>query len=70
MLTDDTYYTNLKPTDPVAQRLINLRDHGAFCRGPLLPDLAETDMYLLDGIDISIKLDLQEMQFIINTAQQ
>ena len=27
-------------------------------------------MYLLDGIDISIKLDLQETPFIINTAQQ
>ena len=69
-LTDDTYFQNLKPTDPVAERLLNLRENGAFCRGPLLPDIAETDMYLLDGIDMSIKLDLQEMPFIINTAQQ
>ena len=69
-LEDDTYFTELAETDPIAKRLNNLRTHGAFCRAPILSDLSETDMYLLDGIDISIKLDLQETPFIINTAQQ
>ena len=69
-LTNDDYFQDLDDSDPIAKRLINLRNHGAYCRAPILPDLAETDMYLLDGIDMTIKLDLQETPFIINTAQQ
>ena len=68
-LNNDDYFIGLDATDPVAERLSNLRQFGAFCRAPLLPDIAETDMYLLDGIDISIKLDLHDTPFIVNTSQ-
>ena len=61
---------NLDDDDPVAIRLLSLRNFGAFCRAPLIPDIADIDMYLLDGIDINIKLDLHETPFIINTSQQ
>ena len=50
--------------------MTNLRNHGVFCRTPLLADICETDMFLLDGIDINIKLDLHPDAFILNTAQQ
>ena len=69
-LSDDTYFQGLTPSNPIYKRLTNLRNHGVFCRTPLLADICETDMFLLDGIDINIKLDLHPDAFILNTAQQ
>ena len=67
---DDTYFTGLDSADPISIRLNSIRNNGTFCRAPLIPDLSQTNMFLIDGIDMSIKLDLHDETFIINTAQQ
>ena len=65
----DKYFNDLKPSSDNAVRLINLRNNGICIRAPLILDINKVNSYLIDGIDITLRLSLHDKQFIFNTAQ-
>ena len=67
---DDTYFENLKPESSVYKRLLNIRDNGLFLRSPLMGDICQLSNYLIDGVDITIRLILHDNNFIFSTAQE
>lgn len=69
-LSNDTYFTSLPSTSDISKRLINIRDNGLFLHGPLISDLNEITDYLIDGIDIIIRLSIHDNPFIFFTNQQ
>ena len=69
-LTDDSYFTGLGETDPIAIRLKKLRTFGVNIRIPLIADICRTTMFMLDGIQLSIKLSLHDNAFVFFTNQE
>ena len=69
VLNDSSYFTDLDDSDPIAIRLHKLRTYGVNIRVPLIADICQTSMFMLDGIQISIKLTLHNNEFIFFTAQ-
>ena len=67
---NDDHFTNLPNDSRVGKRLISLRNNGVFVRAPLITDICNINSYLLDGVDIIIKLYLNEANSIFITAQQ
>ena len=70
VLNDDAHFTGLDVSDPIAIRLQKLRTHGINIRIPLIADICQTSMYLLDHIQLSIKLTLHPNAFVFFTAQE
>ena len=68
--SDDSYFSSLSNDNDVAKRLKNIRDHGIFLRSPLMSDICQIPSYLIDGIDVTVRLSLHENSFIFITAQQ
>ena len=69
-LSDDSYFTDLDETNPIAIRLTKLRTYGVNIRIPLIADICQTSMYMLDGVQISIKLSLHSNNFVFLTTQE
>ena len=69
-ISSDTYFTNLPTNSSVSKRLLSLRDNGVFVRAPLMTDICNINSYLLDNIDITIRLSLHEGSSIFITSQQ
>ena len=69
-LDSDNYFTNLKEGDDVYDRLTNLRNKGVFIRAPLILDINKINSYLIDGVDMVLRLSLHDDSFIFNTFQQ
>ena len=65
-----SYFTNLGVEDPIYKRLLNIRNKGLFLRSPLMGDICQLSNYLIDGIDITIRLLLHDNNFIFSTNQQ
>ena len=67
---DDSYFDGLQKTDPnAANHLKLIRDKGLHLRAPLITDITGIQAYLLDGIEIVIRLTLHENSSVILTAQ-
>ena len=69
-MPDDTYFSGLPADSPIRKRLVNLRTNGLHLRGPLISDICNISSYLLDGIDIVIRLTLHENSTVLLTSQQ
>ena len=69
-LASDSYFANLNQTGDIAKRLINIRENGVFLHGPLISDLNEITDYLIDGVDLIIRLSIHDNPFIFFTNQQ
>ena len=67
---DDTYFQGLNMNEPVYKRLSNLRNHGIHIFAPLITDICQLNMYMLDNVEIVIKLLINDVSTIINTSQQ
>ena len=69
-LNSDAYFSGLTPSSAIYKRLVNLRDKGLYLHGPLLSDLNSITDYLLDGVDLIIRLSMPDNPFIFFTNQQ
>ena len=69
-IADDSYFSALGDTSAISKRLVKIRDKGLFLRAPLITDICNISSYLLDGVDIVIRLTLQENNAVFFTAQQ
>ena len=67
---NDEYFQGLDIKSPVYNRLSNLRKHGVHIYAPLITDICQLNMYMLDNVEIIIKLLINEDSTIINTSQQ
>ena len=67
---DDTYFQGLNMNGPIYKRLSNLRKHGIHIFAPLITDICQLNMYMLDNVEIVIKLLINDVSTIINTSQQ
>ena len=45
----------------------NIKDHGVSLCSPLMCDIFDIDNYLLDGVDLRIRLDLAPLNFIVKS---
>ena len=69
-VSDDTYFENLQKTDEKAAAHLKLiRDKGLHLRAPLITDITGIQAYLLDGIEIVLRLTLNENSSVMLTAQ-
>lgn len=64
---DDTYFTNLTNSEKLT--MTSIKKDGVHLCSPLLLNLSGIDSYLLDGIDVNIRLEFASPSFIINTSQ-
>ena len=70
VFNDDSYFNGLDDGSPIFNRLLNIRDNGLFLRSPLMGDICEISKYLIDGVDITIRLSLHDNNFVFMTSQQ
>ena len=67
---DDSYFQGLDTKGPIYNRLKNLRDHGIHIYAPLITDVCQLNTYMLDNVEIVIKLLMNDNATVINTSQQ
>ena len=65
----DGYFTGLSPTNAIAIRLKNIRDYGISVYAPLITDVCQINSYLLDDIEMGIKLSIHDDSTIFITHQ-
>ena len=67
--TDDTYFTGLNPNSKIAKRLTDIRDNGVHVRVPLIFDITKVNSYLLDGVEMVLRLSLHDPSMVFITSQ-
>ena len=68
--SDDTYFTDLDASNPISIRLKNVRDYGVQIYAPLITDICQLNMYMLDQVETIINLKMNDVGTILNTSQQ
>ena len=68
--SDDTYFTDLDASNPISIRLKNVRDYGVQIYAPLITDICQLNMYMLDQLETIINLKMNDVGTILNTSQQ
>ena len=67
--TDDAYFTGLNPNSKIAKRLTDIRDNGVHVRVPLIFDITKVNSYLLDGVEMVLRLSLHDPSMVFITSQ-
>ena len=71
VVAQQPHYTFKKTPPNIETRLLNKVKRGktSLCF-PLLLDISTMDMYLLDGVDVRIRLELANQDWIIKSSKQ